>query len=170
MVALGARPPGAPAGMKLVDTMPTTTSLRSTGLVTLLVVADGTSPPAVAVNVTSVPTAAAGDRKPRAVASVSVNSTSGAASELGSRPALRVGTALDEPLIGSETSWPDEVAPGALPERAEPLAPNAPLRPICPHEARTCGRRASVARVGLSKPVVAAAETGETATWGIWLV
>src|SRR5713226_8998060 len=118
---LGTRPPGAPAGMKFVDTMPTTTSFRATGVVTLLCAEEGTSPPAVAVNVRSVPTAASGDRKPRAVASESVNRISYAASELGRRPALTVGTALDEPIGGSETSWPAGVTPGVLPARADPL-------------------------------------------------
>src|ERR1700682_809476 len=106
-------PPGAPAGIALPDTMPTTTSFKSTGCVTGFRVTPGTkSAPEAAVNTTGEPIAARPDETPSAVASLSVRSTSPALSERGRRPALRTGRALDDPMGASETSAPDDGAAG----------------------------------------------------------
>ena len=59
---LGISAPGAPAGMKLVDTMPTTSSLMGAAWETLFRAVAPTRSPYVALNVTWVPMAPGGER------------------------------------------------------------------------------------------------------------
>ena len=68
---------------------------------------------------------------------MSVSRTSVAASELGMRPATRVGSALDEASGGSETSSPATAAGVVVPLPAGALVPNVPVMPIWPQAART---------------------------------
>src|SRR5260370_14071266 len=108
------------------------------------------------LNVRGVRIAPAGDLTPSATASLSVSSTSDATSVLGMRPALSVGTELEEPLGGSETNTPGAVI--ALFE--EPTGLNVPLIPTWPHAARTLGSLARVVSVGASRAGVRASATG----------
>src|SRR5579864_2594577 len=110
--------------------MPTTMNVSGAGCVTWLVVRAGISAPDVAVNLTWVPTAPAGDLKPSATASLSVSRSSVALSELGMRPALNVGSALDERSGGSETSSPAGGVTGAVVPSAVPALANVPDIPI----------------------------------------
>src|ERR1700676_4864023 len=97
--------------------MPTTTRYRSSGCVTGLRVMPGTiRAPEAAVYTTCIPIAPCAER-PRAVASLSVRSTSLAASDRGRRPALRTGITLDDLKGGNETSAPGG-ATLAVPEDA----------------------------------------------------
>src|SRR5690349_11265879 len=107
--------------------MPTTSSFKGSGLVTWLGVIAGMSAPDVALNSSCVPTAPAGESKPRARASLSVSTISLAPSDLGRRPAESAGTALDDPVGGKERTWPAGFACGAAPDRAPPTAVNVPL-------------------------------------------
>src|SRR5690242_9375928 len=140
--------------------MPTTMNVSEAGCVTWLAVSAGTSAPDVAVNFTPVPTAPAGDLKPRATASLSLRSSSVALSDLGRRPAVTVGSALDEPSGGSEISSPEGGVTGAFVPTAVPAPVNVPDIPTWPQAARTCGRRDSVARVAASRAGVRASATG----------
>src|SRR5258708_19613605 len=109
--------------------MPTTSTFIGTAVVTWLLVRPGASPPDEALNVMWVPIAPASDLNPSATASLSVSSTSDATSVLGMRPALSVGTELEEPLAGSETT-----TPGALtPPFEGPPRPTVPPTPPPPH-------------------------------------
>src|SRR5947209_3873905 len=130
MRPLGARAPGEPAGRKLLDTMPTTSRFRASGLVTLVGISAGTRLPDVAANLTSVPIAPSGDPYPRATASPSVRRTSEAASEPGIRPATRVGRALEPRSRGRETSSPPGAAVGVRTPRGGETAVNVPFMPI----------------------------------------
>src|SRR5689334_23068884 len=107
MTPYGARAPGEPAGIESLETMPETMKVRVVGCVTWFFVSAGISAPDVAVNFTCVPTAPAGDLKPSATASLSVSSSSVDLSELGIRPAVTEGNALDECSGGREMSSPD---------------------------------------------------------------
>src|SRR5216683_3348419 len=145
--------------------MPTTSTFIGTAVVTWLFVRPVARPPEEALKVTWVPTAPPGDLNPSATASLSVSSTSDATSVLGMRPALSVGTELEEPLGGSETITPGAVI--ALFE--EPTGLNVPLIPTWPHAARTWGSRARVVNVGASGAGGRAWATGYTPTWWTWL-
>src|ERR1700704_1564665 len=102
-------PPGAPASMALPDTMPTTTSFKSSGFATGFRIEPGSCrAPYAALYVTWVPIAPRADRYPRAAASLSLSNTSFATSDFGSRPALSAGVVLDEPTGASETRAPDD--------------------------------------------------------------
>ena len=119
----------------------------------------GTRLPDVALNLTRVPMAPGGDRKPSETASLSVKSTSVARSELGSRPALSEGRALERPSRGSETSAPEGGVEGLVTPIGG-VAAKVPFMPISPHAALTCGRPASVSSVPWLKAGVAASATG----------
>src|SRR4029077_20963904 len=123
--------------------MPTTMNVSGAGCVTWLAVSAGVSAPDVAVNLTCVPTAPAGDLKPRATASLSLRRSSVALSELGTRPAVTAGSALEEPSGGSEISSPAGGVTGAFVPRALPALVNVPDIPIWPHAARASRRRES---------------------------
>src|ERR1700682_6217784 len=158
-------PPGAPAGIALLDTMPTTLSFRSIGCVTGFRATPSTcSAPYVALYVSCEPIAPRAERKPSVVASLSLSSTSLAASELGSRPALSVGIPLEDRSGGSETSAPDGGGAGlsaaGAPAGTTVALLNVPLIATCPHDARTCGCAASVASVTLSNAAVRASGGG----------
>ena len=55
------------------------------------------------------------------------------------RPAVRVGTVLDDPSGGKETTAPAGAAAGAAPAAGAATTLNVPVIPISPHAARTCG-------------------------------
>src|SRR5690349_9912166 len=136
--------------------MPTTRTFIGTGVVTWLFVTPGARPPDVALNVTWVPIAPAGDLNPSAIASLSVSRISDATSVLGIRPALSDGTELDAPSGGSETSTPG----GVRTLFDGPTGLNVPLIPTWPQAARTSGSRARVVRVGASRAGMRASLTG----------
>src|SRR4029077_9339075 len=143
--------------------MPTTSRLTMRGCLTWFGVTDGTSAPEVAVKLTWVPTAPAGEANPSACASLSVSTISLAASELGSRPARSAGTALDDAIGGSDTRTPAGTAAALFLEPAtdrEPPTLYVPLMPTSPHAARTCCRWASTPSVAASNVLLAAPATG----------
>src|ERR1700682_1661937 len=109
---------------------------------------------------TCVPIAPCAERNPSAVASLSVRSTSLAASDRGRRPALRAGMTLDDLSGGKETSAPGGGVLAGPEDAGEVPATKAPLMASCPHAALTWGCAASVARVPASNAATLASTAG----------